>query len=170
LHDAAEIDEILSLRTLTLTEAEKREARATDPRAAAIVDRVEQMPPEAFARLHGAIRGMEPAKPAWFAEDEQAPDPERDSIQVNGVTVRQGTRVRLRPRPRGTDPHDMFLAGRTAVVARVHQEMSGTRMVAVLLEGDPAADLIPDYGRCRYFAPEEIEPLPAAGSAHVVEG
>ncbi|MFB9835879.1 hypothetical protein [Actinoallomurus acaciae] len=61
LHDAAEIDEILSLRTLTLTEEEKREARATDPRGAAIVDRVDAMPPEIFSRLHGAIRSLGPA-------------------------------------------------------------------------------------------------------------
>lgn len=60
LHDATEIDEILSLRTLTLTEAEKREARATDPRAAAIVDRVEGMPQEVLARLHGAVRSLRP--------------------------------------------------------------------------------------------------------------
>lgn len=59
LHDAAEIDEILSLRTLTLTEEEKREARATDPRSAAIVDRVEAMPPEILARLHGVVRSAE---------------------------------------------------------------------------------------------------------------
>jgi hypothetical protein len=39
LHDAAEIDEILTLRTMLLTDEEKREARATDPRAAAILDR-----------------------------------------------------------------------------------------------------------------------------------
>jgi hypothetical protein len=64
LHDAAEIDEILSLRTLTLTEREKSEARATDSRAAAIVDRIEAMPPEAFARLHGAIRSRRPVPPA----------------------------------------------------------------------------------------------------------
>jgi hypothetical protein len=56
LHDATEIDEILALRTLTLTEQEKAEARATDPRAAAIVDRVDAMPPEGFGRLHGTIR------------------------------------------------------------------------------------------------------------------
>jgi len=61
LHDATEIDEILSLRTLTLTEQEKAEARATDPRAAAIVDRVDAMPPEGFGRLHGAIRSRKPA-------------------------------------------------------------------------------------------------------------
>jgi hypothetical protein len=61
MHDATEIDEILSLRTLTLTEQEKAEARATDPRAAAIVDRVDSMTAEAFARLHGAIRSRKPA-------------------------------------------------------------------------------------------------------------
>jgi hypothetical protein len=61
LHDATEIDEILSLRTLTLTEREKAEATATDPRAAAIIDRVDAMMPEAFARLHGAIRSRNPA-------------------------------------------------------------------------------------------------------------
>src|SRR5262245_23822234 len=41
LHDSTEIDEILSLRTLTLAEGEKREVRSTDPRAAALLDRVE---------------------------------------------------------------------------------------------------------------------------------
>lgn len=60
LHDAAEIDEILSLRTLTLTDEEKREARATDPRAAEILDRVEGMPQEVLARLHGSIRSLQP--------------------------------------------------------------------------------------------------------------
>ena len=50
LFDAGEIDEILTLRTLTLTDEEKREARATDPRAEAIVDRVDVLPKEVFAR------------------------------------------------------------------------------------------------------------------------
>jgi hypothetical protein len=61
LHDAAEVDEILSLRTLTLTDEEKREARATDPRSAAIVDRVDAMPPEVMSRLHGTFRPAEEA-------------------------------------------------------------------------------------------------------------
>ncbi|MEU2060793.1 hypothetical protein [Streptomyces sp. NPDC013455] len=60
LHDAAEIDEILTLRTMLLTDEEKAEARATDPRAARILDRVETMPREVFARLHGAIRSLNP--------------------------------------------------------------------------------------------------------------
>jgi hypothetical protein len=56
LFDATEIDEILILRTMTLTDEEKAEARATDPRAAAIIDRVDDMPPEILDRLHGAVR------------------------------------------------------------------------------------------------------------------
>ncbi|MDF3142174.1 hypothetical protein, partial [Streptomyces sp. T21Q-yed] len=64
LHDAAEIDEILTLRTMLLTDEEKSEARATDPRAAAILDRVDTMPPEVFARLHGAVRSLTPVTPA----------------------------------------------------------------------------------------------------------
>ncbi len=40
LYDGTEIDEILTLRTLALSDSEKAEARATDPRAAALLDRV----------------------------------------------------------------------------------------------------------------------------------
>ncbi|HEY6737286.1 MAG TPA: hypothetical protein VI076_00405 [Actinopolymorphaceae bacterium] len=56
LYDATEIDEILSLRTLTLTDEEKQEARRTDPRAAAIIDRLEAMSPRTLERLHGTLR------------------------------------------------------------------------------------------------------------------
>ncbi|HEX4356740.1 MAG TPA: hypothetical protein VH141_04420 [Pseudonocardia sp.] len=58
LFDGLENDEILTLRTLVLTDEEKREARATDPRAATLVDAVDSMPAEIFERLHGAIRSM----------------------------------------------------------------------------------------------------------------
>jgi len=56
LYDGTEIDEILTLRTLALSEAEKLEARATDPRAAALIDRVESLDAQAMKRLHGTIR------------------------------------------------------------------------------------------------------------------
>ena len=61
--DATEIDEILALRVLTLTDEEKAEARGTDPRAAAIIDRCDDMPPEIWARLHGAVRSLRPIVP-----------------------------------------------------------------------------------------------------------
>ncbi len=56
LFDGTEIDEILTLRTLALTDEEKREARATDPRAREIIDHVDSMPSEVWDRLHGTIR------------------------------------------------------------------------------------------------------------------
>lgn len=62
LFDSTEIDEILSLRILTLTEDEKREMRQSDEHTRAILERIEQMPEEQFARLHGVLRGLTPLK------------------------------------------------------------------------------------------------------------
>jgi len=56
LFDGTEIDEILTLRIMTMSDDEKRAARATDPRARAIIDSADDMPPEIFDRLHVAIR------------------------------------------------------------------------------------------------------------------
>lgn len=56
LFDATEIDELLSLRILTLTDAEKREMRAADARARAILERTEALTEEQMLRLHGTIR------------------------------------------------------------------------------------------------------------------
>ena len=61
LFDSTEIDEILTLRALALTDQEKREARATDPRAAALLDRLDGLPPAILERMHGAIRYLEAA-------------------------------------------------------------------------------------------------------------
>ena len=60
LFDSTEIDEILTLRVMTLTDEEKAQARATDPRAAEIIDRCEQMSPEqtAAAARHPARRDL----------------------------------------------------------------------------------------------------------------
>lgn len=60
LFDATEIDEILTLRTLTLTDDEKRQARSTDPRTAALMDRIDHLPPEILERLHGTLRQQHP--------------------------------------------------------------------------------------------------------------
>lgn len=62
LFDSTEIDEILSLRILTLTDDEKREMRQSDDRTRGILERTEQMPEEQFAKLHGILRGLTPVK------------------------------------------------------------------------------------------------------------
>lgn len=62
LFDTTEIDEILSLRILTLTDDEKREMQQSDERAREILERTEQMPEEQFIKLHGVLRGLTPLK------------------------------------------------------------------------------------------------------------
>ena len=62
LFDSTEIDEILSLRILTLTDDEKREMRQSDDRAREILERTENMPEEQFMKLHGVLRGLTPFK------------------------------------------------------------------------------------------------------------
>jgi hypothetical protein len=147
LHDGGEIDELLSLRTLTLTDEEKAEARATDPRTAAIIDRVDAMPPEMFGKLHGAIRSL------------RTPSSEPDGVLVDGTRITQGSRVRLRPRRHGTDAQDMFLAGRSATVSEILHDVGGGCFLAVTLDGHPDGDLLGRYGRAYHFAPDEIEVL-----------
>jgi hypothetical protein len=62
LFDSTEIDEILTLRIMTLTDEEKREMRATDERARRILERTETLPPEQLMKLHGAVRGLQKVK------------------------------------------------------------------------------------------------------------
>ena len=58
LFDGTEIDEILALRILTLSDKEKREIRQTDDRAREVLERTENLPDEQFLKLHGVIRSM----------------------------------------------------------------------------------------------------------------
>jgi hydrogenase maturation protease len=60
LFDGTEIDEILALRILTLTEDEKHEMRSADAHARQILERTESMPMEHFMKLHGVLRGLRP--------------------------------------------------------------------------------------------------------------
>jgi hypothetical protein len=134
LFDATEIDEILSLRTLLLTDEEKRLARATDERVAALIDRVEKLSDEAWLKLHGAFR-------------------------ETGQSLGPGSRVRLQPGKRRTDAQDMFLAGRTATVREIKQDVDGRHCLAVTIDDDPAAELHQWFGRFHYFYADEVEPL-----------
>lgn len=173
LYDCTEIDEILTLRVMTMTDEEKAQARATDPRAARIIERCDAMLPEAMARLHGVLRdphaisGLVPEIPEgvdwWDPLADNAVRPEIDAVLVNGIRVARGSRVRLRPR-RNADAQDIFVAGKAARVMSVHEDVEGNRHVGVVVDDDPAADLHDWYGRHLYFSPDEVEPLEAQHS------
>lgn len=176
LFDGTEIDEILTLRTMTLTDEEKAEARATDERARQLIDRIDSMPQEMLDKLHGAIRylGETPGKraepdpietittpgtPWWDPGADASVNPETDSVVISGVEVAKGSRVRLMPASQRADAQDMFLVGRTATVAAVLLDVDGNTHVAVTLDDDPAAELSAAHGRFRYFSPDELVPL-----------
>ena len=168
LFDATEIDEILMLRVLTMTDDEKAEARATDPKAAEIIDRCDSLTAEDLAGLHGALRTSPLVAPIEALEvDVEDPfaifndhDPDTGEVLVMGTTVRKGSVVKLRPQRRA-DAQDLFYADQLARVAAVHRDLDNDTHVAVVLLDDPAADLHDWYGRYLYFSPDEIVPQPA---------
>jgi hypothetical protein len=179
LYDSTEIDEILALRVLTLTDEEKSEARGTDPRAAAIIDRCDAMAPETWERLHGTMRSL-PAPdaersndpwdldadtsldpvdiPWWDPEADSSVDPWSDSLVVAGVEISKGAAVRLAPSHRA-DAQDLFLRGLTATVSGVFKDVDGNGHVAVTIDDDPATEELTWQGRYLFFHPDEIEPL-----------
>ncbi|MCV7178111.1 hypothetical protein [Mycolicibacterium sphagni] len=173
LYDSTEIDEILTLRVMTMTDEEKAQARATDPLAAQIIDRCDAMTPEAMQRLHGVLRdphpGLIPEIPDgvdwWDPIADNAVAPDIDAVLVNGVRVARGSKVRLRP-SRRADAQDMFFAGRLATVTSVHETVDGDQQVGVTVDDDPAAELHDWYGRYLYFAPDELEPLKSSLETH----
>jgi hypothetical protein len=169
LYDGTEIDEILTLRTLALSDEEKVEARATDPRAAALIDRVESMDAPAMARLHGTIRSPRPAQgqpdpavPWWDPEADASVSPDTDTVTIGGRQVGRGSRVRLRPGTRRSDAQDMFLIGRIAEVQAVLYDVDDHPYLAVSLADAPDEDLRIAHGRFLYFATDEVEPSEAA--------
>jgi hypothetical protein len=178
LYDGTEIDEILTLRTMALTDAERLEVRGTDPRAAALLDGIDDMPPELMERLHGTIRYLrtvtgEASAPAPLELATQDPDnvpwwspgadtsvsPGTDEVVVDGVPLSKGSRVLLDPGRRRADAQDIFLTGRVATVEAVLHDVDGRLHLAVTLVDDEAADLQRAEGRFLYFAPDEVHPL-----------
>jgi hypothetical protein len=156
--DATEIDEMLALRTMTLTDAEKQEACLTDPRAAAIIEQMDALPPELMDRLHGAVRylreihGRRPEEQAL--EQEALPEQE---VVIGGKRVRPGDAVRIRSGLRASDAQDIFLEGRCATVEKVVRDAEDRVYLAVTLADDPGADLHRWHGRFLYFEPHELE-------------
>jgi hypothetical protein len=56
--DGTEMDEMLTLRVLTLTDAEKQEMQNGDPRARRILERTEALTSDAMLKAHGVIRAL----------------------------------------------------------------------------------------------------------------
>lgn len=87
-----------------------------------------------------------------------------ESVNVSGVEVRAGARVRLRPKA-GGDIFDLALAGQVAHVESIEQDYEGRNHLAVVLEVDPGRDLgmLRQPGHRFFFSADEVEPLDESG-------
>lgn len=93
----------------------------------------------------------------WQLLEEKTPV---DHLEISGVEVRTGSRVRLRPRP-GGDIMDIALAGQIATIECIEQDYEGKQHVCVVLDNDPGKDLglLRQPGHRFFFDTEEVEPL-----------
>lgn len=137
--DGTEIDEMLALRILTLTPEERQRMAAADERTRTLLERTEGLLPAQLQRLHGALRRQAPA---------------------TGAPLAPGDRVRLRPRGRA-DIFDLALAGRSATILSVEQDVEDRVYYTVTVDDDPGRDLGAEGkpGHRFFFAPEEVEIL-----------
>jgi hydrogenase maturation protease len=149
--DGTEIDELLTLRVQTLTDAEKQAMRQ-DERTRAILERTENLAEDQLRAMHGTIRTSPIAKRHYAPRD----------------------RVRLRPRGRA-DILDLALDGRSATIASVEQDFEGRILYTVTLDDDPGQDLGKDGkpGHRFFFRGEELEAKPSiliAGVGNLFHG
>jgi len=178
LFDSTEIDEILTLRILTMTDDEKREMVGTDERARALLARTESLDAQQMQKLHGTMRQIRPVDGrdvfAASVQDEHyepvSPWAELDArphlacVRVAGVEIQVGDQVRLHPRCRA-DIFDIALSGMVATIESIERDFDDRVHVAVTIDDDPGKDLgmarMP--GHRFFFGPDEIEPLKDGG-------
>src|SRR6202167_4522045 len=94
----------------------------------------------------------------WRLLGDKAP---AGSLNIAGVEVKPGDRVRLNPGKRG-DVMDIALAGKTAMIESIEQDYEGKCHVCVVADDDPGRDIgiMRQPGHRFFFDPEEVEPLP----------
>lgn len=157
LCDGTEIDEILTLRVMTLTDAEKAEVRDTSEQSRRILAQAESFSGDDLLRLHGKFREAR-QETAWSAWDSETEPAQVETATVAGVVVKPGDRVRLRP-GRRADAIDMLVDGKIAIVESIERDFENRLHLAVVLEDDPGRDLglIRQSGHRFFFGADEVE-------------
>lgn len=170
--DGTEMDEMLALRVLTLTEEEKSEMRNVDDRARRILERTEALPQDFLMKVHGVIRGLRPVSEnsavaqreidmvplgEWNPLAEKAVP---EAVRVFGAELRVGSRVRLWPQ-RKADIMDMALEGKLAVIEAIEQDFEDNIQLAVVVDDDPGREfgMMRQPGHRFFFSVEEVEPI-----------
>jgi hypothetical protein len=155
LFDSTEIDEILTLRVKTMTDAEKLEMRNIDAHARRILERTENMTGEDFMKMHGTMRDVRASSEEFFN-----PAQKIESANVCGVDLKKGDRVRIRPKKRA-DILDIAVDGKVGIIEAVEEDVEHNVHFALVLEDDPGRDLGMDrhIGHRFFYSADEVEPI-----------
>ena len=83
-----------------------------------------------------------------------------ESLEILGVQVRRGDRVRLHPKA-GGDVFDLALDGKIAAIESIEQDYEGKLHVCVVVDDDPGRDmgLMRQPGHRFFFASSEVQPV-----------
>ena len=128
--DGTEIDEMLTLRVMTLSEDEKTEIRSADAFARQILHRAESTTSDDLFGMHGVVRGLKELS-------HQVPP---KHVEIEGRRLTAGDRVRIRPK-KMTDVMDVALAGKMAEIESINQDFEGRIHLALVIDDDPGRDL-----------------------------
>lgn len=161
LFDGGEIDEILTLRIMTMTDEEKREMRSGDEHARRILERTEMLPEDHLLKMHGAMRGVPPPSISQSNEDFFNPAKKVETAIVDGVELRAGDKVRIWPKKRA-DIMDMALEGKVATIEALEHDLENQVHFALVVDDDPGRDmgLLRQSGHRFFYSADEVEPLP----------
>jgi hypothetical protein len=156
LFDGAEIDEILTLRIMTMTDEEKREMRGVDDHARRILERTEMLPGEHLLKMHGTMRSVTQDSNESFFN----PTKRLESTVVDGVELRAGDKVRIWPKKRA-DIMDMALEGKVATIEALEEDVEKQVHFALVIDDDPGRDmgLLRQSGHRFFYSADEVEPV-----------
>ena len=140
--DGTEIEEALVLHIQALSDQEREEIAAQDPKVREMLARADATTPQQLMDLHGRVRLEDP--------------PGERSVTFEGVTYRRGDKVILHP-PLDADVYDKMLDGRTATIHRLFMRVDERLHLGVTIDDDPMQEILGESGRFLFFFAEEVE-------------
>jgi hypothetical protein len=142
--DGTEIEEALVLHIQALSDQEREEISAQDPKVREMLARADATTPQQLMDLHGRVRLEDP--------------PGERAVTFEGVTYKRGDKVILRP-PLDADVYDKMLDGRKATIHRLFMRVDDRLHLGVTVDDDPMQEILGESGRFLFFFAEEVEVL-----------
>ncbi len=140
--DGTEIEEALVLHIQALSDQEREEISAQDPKVREMLARADATTPQELMDLHGRVRIEDP--------------PGEREVVLDGVKYRRGQKVILHP-PQDADVYDKMLNGRTATIHRLFLRVDDRLHLGVTIDDDPMQEILGESGRFLFFFAEEGE-------------